>query len=286
MVITNTGELIGLNKKNKFPIKVRRTEDHGYGWVSCTQHWHKELMIFYIEKGTAVVHCNSQSISVQAGDMIVINPNDVHYIKSSCSQLIKSYILVDLASLTSEEDICQRQYVVPLLENQIYFKHKIEHDSKFLQHVTCLLLEYKKKNFGYELLVKAELYYILGLLMRRYTVPVIKKVKNELYFPLYLALEYIDTHYQQKVTLPELAMTAHVSSYHLCRLFKHSIGMPPIKYVNYIRIDKAKKLLQQHQLKISEVADMVGFHDYNYFSRLFKQYTQQSPMRWQHEFQK
>ena len=156
MVITNTGELIGLNKKNKLPIKVRRTEDYGYGWVGCTQHWHKELMIFYIEKGTAVVHCNSQSISVQAGDMIVINPNDVHYIKSSCSQLIKYYILVDLASLTSEEDICQKQYVVPLLENQIYFKHKVEHDSEFLQHVICLLREYKQKQIGYELLVKAE----------------------------------------------------------------------------------------------------------------------------------
>lgn len=286
MVITNNGELIDLSKKNEFPIKVRQIEDHGYGWVDCTQHWHKELMIFYIEKGTAVVYCNSQSISVQAGDIIVINSNDMHYIKSSCSQLIKSYILVDLVSLTSEEDICQRQYFVPLLENRVYFKHKIKHDSEFLQHVTSLLWEYKQKKIGYELLVKAELYYILGLLMRRYTVPVVKKVKNKLYFPLYRALEYIDIHYQQEITLQELAMTAHVSSYYLCRLFKHSIGMPPIKYINYTRIDKAKTLLQQHQLKISEVADMVGFHDYNYFSRLFKQYTQQSPMRWQHKFQK
>lgn len=76
-----------------------------------------------------------------------------------------------------------------------------------------------------------------------------------------------------------------VSPYHLCRLFKQSIGMPPIKYINYIRIDKAKKLLQQHQLKIREAADMIGFSNYNYFSRLFKQYTQRSPSTWQQETQ-
>ncbi len=286
MLITDNGELIDMTIKNEFPIKVRWTEDHKQGLVNCTKHWHKELMVFYIEKGTAVVYCNSQPIPVHAGDIVIINPNDMHYVKNCCSCLIKSYILVDLASLNFGNDLCHVKYIVPLLENKIYFRHKIEHDVNLLQHVTSLLLEYREKKIGYELLVKAELYHILGLLMRHYTISVAEKVKNELYFPLHLTLEYIDTHYQQKITLQKLSVAAHVSPCHLCRLFKHSIGMPPIKYVNYIRIDKAKKLLQQHQLKINEAADMVGFHDYNYFSRLFKQYTEQPPTAWQHEFKK
>lgn len=285
MVITNTGELIDLHIKDEFPIQVKRTEDHGRGWVSCTKHWHKELMLFYIEKGTAVIHCNSLPISVQEGDIVVINPHDVHYVKSSCLQLIKSYILVNLAALSSETDVCQTRYIVPLLENRVYFKHKIEQDAELLQHVMLLIQEYQGKKIGRELLIKAELYAILGILMRRYVIPASQKVKQEPHFPLHLVLEYIEGHYQEKITLLQLAATAHVSPYHLCRLFKQSIGMPPIKYINYIRIDKAKKLLQQHQLKIREAADMVGFSDYNYFSRLFKQYTQQSPSTWQQEAQ-
>ncbi|BBB90743.1 MAG TPA: AraC family transcriptional regulator [Methylomusa anaerophila] len=282
MIITDSGQMIDQNIKSDFPIIIRRREYHEHGPI-LKKHWHKEFMIFYIEKGTALIHCNSQPIPVNAGDLVIINPNDIHYVENCCSHLIESYIIIDLVFLLSyKEDVCQTKYIAPLLENHICFQNKIENDEDLVHQVTNLIAEYEQKKLGYELVIKAEVYRILVSLMRRHTVLVTDEVKNRQHPQLRPLLEYIDEHYQQKITLKKLAALANVSPYHLCRLFKSIIGMPPIEYINHLRISEAKKLLEQHHhLKVGEVAQIVGFNDSNYFSRLFKKYNHISPINMQ-----
>ncbi|SEP46260.1 AraC family transcriptional regulator [Propionispora vibrioides] len=284
MIITDSGQMIDQDIKSNFPIKIRRTEYREHG-AFLKKHWHEEFMIFYIEKGTAIIHCNSQPIPVKAGDLVVINPTDIHYLESCCNHLIESYIIIDLSFLLSyKEDVCQTKYITPLLENHIYFQNKIENDEDLVRQVTNLIGEYEQKKFGYELMIKAEAYHILVSLLRRHTVRVTNEVKNRQQHQLRLLLEYIDNHYQQKITLKELAAMANVTPHHLCRLFKSIIGMPPIEYINQLRINEAKRFLQQHHLKVGEVAQLVGFSDSNYFSRIFKKYNHISPTNMQKDY--
>ena len=278
MIITDSGQMIEQNLPSNFPIKIRHKEYYEHGPI-LKKHWHEEFMIFYIEQGTAVIHCNSQPIPVNAGDLVIINRNDIHYVENCCSHLIESYIIIDFAFLLSyNEDICQTKYIAPLLENHICFQNKIENDEALVSQVKNLIREYDQKKFGYELLIKAELYRILVSLMRRHTVLVTDEVKNRQHHQLHPLLEYIDKHYQQKITLKKLAAIANLSPCYLCRLFKSIIGMPPIEYINHLRINEAMRLLAQHHLRVGEVARIVGFDDSNYFSRLFKKYHHISPM--------
>jgi AraC-like DNA-binding protein len=65
------------------------------------------------------------------------------------------------------------------------------------------------------------------------------------------------------------------------RQFKKETGMTPVSYLNSLRLEQAKKLLKQQSMKgytISEIALLCGFYDPRYFSRLFKRYTNRSPM--------
>lgn len=281
MIIMDSGQLIDQSIRSDFPIKISRVECHEPGPI-LKKHWHEEFMIFYIEKGTAVIHCNSQPLPVKAGDLVVINSNDIHYVENRCNHLIHSSIIIDLAFLLSyKKDICQTKYIAPLLENHICFQNKSENDETLIRQVTNLIEEYEQKKLGYELVIKAEIYRILASLMRRHTVPVTDEVKNKQHYQLRSLLEYIDKHYQQKITLKELAAIANVSPQHLCRLFKNIAGMPPIDYINHLRINEAKRLLQQRHLKVGEVAQIVGFSDSNYFSRLFKKYNHISPTNMQ-----
>jgi len=64
---------------------------------------------------------------------------------------------------------------------------------------------------------------------------------------------------------------------HLCRLFRQAYGLAPLGYVNAIRIERAKLLLRDTELTISQVACRVGFDNPAYFSRLFKKQTTMSP---------
>ena len=277
MIIAGNGQMIQHNNKSDFPINVGRRESVEPGPM-LKKHWHEELMIFYIEKGNAVIHCNSEPIPVSEGNLVIINCNDIHYVENCCNHLVETYILIDFNFLRSQqEDICQTAYLTPLVQNRIRFQNKIENDGELLSQFLDVINEYEQKQPGYELWIKSCLYRILVLLLRRYTLPVTDEIKNRQHHQLLPVIKYVDTHFNQKITLKSLAAMANICPHHLCRLFKSITGMPPIAYINYLRINAAMKLLQQQHLPVGEVALAVGFNDSNYFSRLFKKYKNISP---------
>ncbi len=281
MLITNDGQLIDQDIKSEFPVKIRRTEYYEPGPV-LKIHWHEEFMIFYIEKGEALIHCNSQPFPVGAGDLIVINSNEVHYLENLCSHLVEYYLLINFSFLLSrQEDLCQTKYIAPLLQQHFRFQNQIKNDNEFLSLVLELIREYEQQDSGYELLIKAGIYRILVLLMRRYlTVVSYKKGdehRNNTMDQLRPVLQYVDQHYAQKLTLTELAAMANMNRHYFCRLFKSITGKPPIEYINHLRLNEAMKLLGRGHLNISEIALAVGFNDSNYFSRLFKKYKNCPP---------
>jgi AraC-like DNA-binding protein len=117
--------------------------------------------------------------------------------------------------------------------------------------------------------------------MRRHIMPIADEEENKRQYnilhQLRPVLKYVDQHYNQKITLTELAIMANMSRHHFCRVFKNITGKPPIEYINHLRINAAIELLKEGHLNISEIALTVGFNDSNYFSRLFKKYKKVSP---------
>jgi two-component system response regulator YesN len=91
------------------------------------------------------------------------------------------------------------------------------------------------------------------------------------------AMDYLQAHYNEQVTLNEVADHAFVSTYYISRMFKKELGKNFVDYLNEIRIEKAKELLKDIRYKTYEVADMVGIPDAHYFSRLFKKYEGLTP---------
>lgn len=106
-------------------------------------------------------------------------------------------------------------------------------------------------------------------------------------FPTYLkgmpryklnpVLEYINTHLQEDMKLQDLANIANVSQFYFCRMFRLSMGMTPSQYVRYQRIERAKQLLKQRHLSISEISIQCGFTSQSHFTRLFYKFTRVTP---------
>lgn len=87
------------------------------------------------------------------------------------------------------------------------------------------------------------------------------------------ALEYMETNYAQKITLTELAEAMYVSQWHLSKLLNKHTQKSFNQLLNEIRVEKAKKLLEDVSLRIGDVSEMVGFSDIAHFSRVFKKHT-------------
>lgn len=91
------------------------------------------------------------------------------------------------------------------------------------------------------------------------------------------AIEYIRTNYNKELSLSEISERLYISPSYLSRLFKKQTGKNLSDFINEYRIEKAKELLKESDLKTYEIAEKVGIPDPHYFSRLFKRWTGYSP---------
>lgn len=94
---------------------------------------------------------------------------------------------------------------------------------------------------------------------------------------LHKAIRFIERHLSEDISLDRVAKEANTSRYHLCRFFKKNVGISPMKFVTYMRLEKAKKLFRRSDLTISEVASGVGLNDNSSFVKLFKKFTGMTP---------
>jgi signal transduction histidine kinase/DNA-binding LacI/PurR family transcriptional regulator/DNA-binding response OmpR family regulator len=86
-----------------------------------------------------------------------------------------------------------------------------------------------------------------------------------------LAMAYIHEHYAEPISRSELAGYLAVSDRYLTRCFHQEMGITPVTYLNRYRIHKAREFIEKRTFTITEVAQMVGFSDSNYFGRVFRQ---------------
>ena len=87
------------------------------------------------------------------------------------------------------------------------------------------------------------------------------------------AVQYMQEHFQEKITLPEVAEKIYVSQWHLSKLLNRHMGKNFSEVLNSIRIEKAKELMKDPSLRLADIAEMVGFLDVAHFSRVFKKLT-------------
>src|SRR5260221_3707300 len=96
------------------------------------------------------------------------------------------------------------------------------------------------------------------------------RLTNEIYRRIVLAKLYIDENYHEPIGLEEISRKAYLSRFHFHRLFTRVYKITPHRYLTRKRINKAKDLLIQDELSITEVCNSVGFESIGSFSTLFK----------------
>ena len=100
---------------------------------------------------------------------------------------------------------------------------------------------------------------------------------------LHEVLQRVESDYAKLSGLPDLMGDTHLNERYFIRLFKKHVGMPPVQYLNRVRIEKCAALLLHNAQSIAEVAYAVGFGDLRFFNRLFKRYVGVTPRVFRNE---
>lgn len=97
---------------------------------------------------------------------------------------------------------------------------------------------------------------------------------------IHRTVQYLSTHYPEKITLEEVAQRVYLSPTYFSRVFKEEMGESFTAYLNRIRIEKSKELLRQEKIRLTDIALLVGFEDQSYFTKVFKKQVGVPPLQY------
>ena len=143
--------------------------------------------------------------------------------------------------------------------------------------------EAETKAPGYELMVRAGLMELLAMVHRRSCgwkeQPSSQQVHPE---PVRRALAFMEANVARPLTLTEIAREAHLSKQHFCRVFHHSLGVSPLRFLMRLRLRVAKGVLWHEESTVKEAALAAGFEDQHHFTRVFHRLEGITPTDFRH----
>ncbi len=96
---------------------------------------------------------------------------------------------------------------------------------------------------------------------------------------IHQSVQYLHTHYAERVTLDDMARRVYLSPSYFSRVFKQETGYPFRAYLNRVRIERSKELLLHQNIRLTDIAFLVGFEDQSYFTKVFKKWTGVTPLQ-------
>lgn len=247
-------------------------------------HWHKEFEILSMTKGTALFQIDDEAYELKEGQAIFIHGGRLHSgISLNGQPCSYDAIVFEIDTLAEIYDKCY-EYLNDIEMNKIIinscYTGKNLWEQELLRNLKEISTCFYTQEYGYHLAVKGRLLLVFSLLLanKAYTSNIKGKVPmTENIERLKKVVQYIQDHYQSKITIDELATQLNMSRYYFCRFFKKATGITPVDYINCYKTDRAAALIEATNISILEAGMEAGFDNFSYFIRTFKRFKNCTP---------
>ena len=275
----------------QFPFLVSYQKLSEYESGSFMWHWHPEIEITYVQKGTMCYKVNHMVYHLKEGDIVFNNSGALHS-GTMENQKDCAYIPVTFDSRLIYgffQSTVNSKYVDPVIQDSMLTAICIDQSEPwhkpFREYLLRIIdLDEKKPDF-YELDITICLQSIWRLLLEHITYEPQASRENSLeYDRIKKILSYIEENYQNKITLNDIAGHIHLCESECTRLFKRHMNTTLFAFLQEYRIERSLEFLQDDQ-PVSAVADKAGFSDPNYYSKVFAKIKGCSPREYRnHRF--
>ena len=266
--------------------------DRATGFEMPCFHIHHQYEIYYEIEGTRRYFIEDAAYIVNAGSVVLIGDNQIHKTASvgdtPSSRIVLNFSAeylgkiaeifpeVDFFSFLSEEHnhllsnitVKQQNHIYSMLQQLLELQEQTSAEGEAVRKMllATLLLELKD-------LCKQQ--QAQGGESGRVSNHIVEQIQT-----------YIAEHYAEKLTLTGIASQFYISPYYLSRLFKKSINLSLIEYINGVRIKAAQNLIEKTNESISDISEKTGFLTTAHFRRVFKDATGLSPQQYRQYYKR
>lgn len=276
-------------EKIPFPEEALQliVREGGGNWIYSVENraklFHEEMEIKLFYEGSASIAIGTDTVIAQEGDVVIINPYEIHSTLPFTEQKGK-YILFLLGMDFFSGDVIEGFDLRKLLIRKgISFQHLIRGNDRLRQILMRVAEEFKNQDDEYRLAIKGLMLEFFAILLREEidetNSNIVTDEKVKYYNVIEPAIQKIRTCYREKLTLEELASLCNTSKHHFCRIFKKVTNMTVVQYVLDYRCKMADLMLTYSDKSISEIADACGYEDESYFCRCYKKKNGISPYK-------
>ena len=243
-------------------------------------HTHSFYEIYYLLKGERVYFMNGNVYTVSKGELMFINPDDLH---STASSEVAEFerILVNFSHDFVSESDAHLASCLPFNESGL-IRLPVNEQPVIEQILMKMLKECEKQSPHYISYLRSLLVELLILIDRvssanqdeapNYAHPMHHKVSE-------IAL-FMNRNYEQSITLEQIAKTFYISPSYLSRIFKKLTGFHFSEYLQVVRIREAQKRLAGTKNSVQTISEQVGFAHIAHFNKTFKKLTDTTPLRY------
>lgn len=283
--------ITGENGEVGYPVQLYYIELMNLPMHRIRWHWHAEIEIIVIERGEAFFLSDDTKIHLTEGQGILINQNVMHAVHTidddtDCGLYSLKFHPSFLFGYGST--MMSGKYLVPILSSPamrtIELLGQNSWQEKIMDTIHTIVTVNLSEQYGYELVTKSCLCQLWSLLLEQVVPQNISKSKQTTISldesRVKEAILYLEKHFQEHITLEDLASYIHVSKSECCRCFKRTLHLTPFEYLMRYRIFCAANMLQKEDSEsrsMSTLAFNVGFNNVSYFNKLFKQYLHCTP---------
>lgn len=264
-----------INYENSLGVRLF----HNSEYEDYPEHWHTAIEIIMPLKGGYVVNVGAKRFCLKEGEIIIINSGVLHSLEAppTGERVILQFSDFLLYSLKEMETL------LAVLQPVVYLTPEDDPQrlySFIKRQLDAIVVEYGEEKTFYQAAIYARLIECFvylgrgatwGTMQRKKTSEGSNPAKKKEYMETVMsACNYINQHYQEQLSLEEVAEVSGFSRFHFTRIFKQCMDMTFYEYLNQIRISNAEELLSTTTQSITEIAMNSGFSSISAFNRTFK----------------
>ena len=256
-------------------------------------HKHTFIELVYVISGNATHLVDDRTFPATKGDLFIINYNTPHafFRKDDTDEPFIVYDLLFTPGFldTSLLDNVRFESInSSFLFYSLFPKTQKGPDvhisgssyNSFGDLFSKIYQEFTYRENGYLDMIRAYVVELIIKIFRKMSTVAHPEIVNRQTQIVDITLDYLRQNYQKQLSLDDLAAQVFLSKDYFARLFRETTGMPISALLQQIRIDEACKLLTGTDARIEDISADCGFHDIQYFYRIFKKVTGMTPRQY------